>query len=102
VDGIRFASKKEARRYMELRLLEKAGHIKELQVQPAFELHAWSKPYGHPVRVGKFTADFRYREGPDGLLIIEDVKGGKATRTEAYRLRKRIVEAEYGIQIREV
>ena len=38
VDGIRFASKREARRYLELKLLQKAGHISDLELQPRFRL----------------------------------------------------------------
>ena len=51
------------------------------------------------VCVGHYIADFRYREGPRGILRIEDVKGVK---TAVYKLKKRMVEAQYGIQITEV
>lgn len=102
VDGIRFASKKEARRYQELRLLEKAGEIRELQLQPEFDLLAPGRCDGslhRGVKVGKYVADFRYRAGRNGLLVIEDVKGFK---TPLYRWKKKHVEAQYGIEIREV
>jgi|SRR6186997_866181 len=99
VDGVRFASKKEARRYAELRLLEQAGQIRELELQPVYVLHV--SQAAHPfvrASVGKYVADFRYREGPQGLLVVEDVKGCK---TPVYRLKKRMVAAEYGVIVRE-
>lgn len=100
VDGITFASKKEAKRYGELKLLEKAGEIKELQLQPEFVLHAPSRYIStQKVKVGVYRADFRYRQGPRGILVIEDVKG---KRTAMYSWKKRHVEAEYNVQIIEV
>jgi hypothetical protein len=100
VDGIRFHSAKEARRYGELKLLEKAGEIRELELQPRFPLltPVPGSTTGR-ARVGDYVADFRYREGQKGLLVVEDVKGFK---TQAYRWKKKHVEAQYGIQIREV
>jgi hypothetical protein len=49
--------------------------------------------------VGHYVADFRYRSGPQGLLVVEDVKG---VRTALYRWKKKHVEAQYGIQITEI
>lgn len=100
VDGVRFASKREASRYQELKLMERAGAIKELTLQPVYPLHVPEKGrVGVYVTVGKYIGDFRYREGPNGLLVLEDVKGVK---TAVYRLKKRMVEAQYGIRITEV
>jgi hypothetical protein len=99
VDGIRFASKREAQRYGELKRLEKAGHILGVETQPQFLL--WAHRFDDPltaVPVGKYIADFRYYK-PDGELVIEDVKGVSTT---VYRLKKRIVEAQYGIVVREI
>ena len=102
VDGISFPSKKEARRYQELRLLEKAGEIRELELQPKFPLYVPAQlGTSRVVQIGVYKADFRYRSGPRGVLVIEDVKSA-GTKTTAYRLRKRMVEAIYGIQISEV
>ncbi len=95
VDGVRFASKKEAKRYGELHLLVQAGKIQDLELHPAYELHT------NGVRVGKYTADFRYFDLENLCLVVEDVKS-RATKTTAYRLRKRMVEAEYGIKVMEV
>lgn len=122
VDGIRFASKKEANRYGELKLLERAGHIKDLELQPSFDLivveftvrarlkeaaariagRAAPKDTRH--KVGVYRADFRYREralseSENDRTVVEDVKGVK---TAVYKLKKRMVEAQYGIEIVEV
>lgn len=99
IDGIRFASKAEARRYQELKMLEKAGEIKGLELQPKFPLMVPECGSGFDVRIGHYIADFRYRKGPKGVLVIEDVKGMK---TPVYRLKKKMVEAQYGISITEV
>lgn len=90
VDGIRFASKKEASRYLELRLLEKAGEINQLELQPSFDLMVSG------VKVGRYICDFEYKNGDK--WVYEDVKGVK---TPVYRLKKKLVKALYGIDILE-
>jgi hypothetical protein len=104
VDGFTFDSVKESNRYVELKLRQQAGEITELQVQPEYPLlvtaRGTSNPYDRTC-VGTYRADFRYREGPQGLLVIEDVKCA-ATKTAVYKLKKRIVETYYGVQITEV
>ena len=99
VDNITFASKAEAKRYGELKMLEKAGEIRGLELQPRFALMVPERGSGFDTRVGDYVADFRYREGPKGLLKIEDVKGMK---TALYRWKKKHTEAQYGIKITEV
>lgn len=96
VDGIKFASKAEARRYGALRLLERAGEISELELQPRFPLivHFWDEQE----RIGEYRGDFAYYDRL-GERIVEDVKGFK---TPLYKWKKRHVEAQYGIVIREV
>lgn len=95
-DGIRFASKKEAKRYGELKLMEKAGELFRLELQKVFYLHASSARFG-PMLIGKYVADFVYWR--NGEHIIEDVKGFK---TPLYRWKKRHVEAQYGVKIVEI
>jgi len=97
VEGIRFASKAEAKRYQQLRLLERAGAISGLEVQPCYPLEAVNPLNGEVTPVGVYKADFRYQE--NGRPVVEDVKG---MRTVVYRLKKRIVEGQYGITITEV
>lgn len=84
LDGFEFASAAEAKRYGELKLLQRAGEIKALGVHPAYPLIINGTP------VGKFTADFAYFEG--GRKIVEDVKG---IVTEAASLRMRVFMALY-------
>lgn len=103
VDGIRFASKKEARRYQELRLLERAGEIAGLTVQPAFPLKARLTVRAESMKrselIGTYVGEFAYLEQATGAQIVEDVKG---FRTPLYRWKKKHVEAQYGIVIREL
>lgn len=94
IDGIAFDSKHEASRYRELRLLEQAGEISNLRLQVPFELIAKSK-YGTAIR---YYADFVYNDCK-GCLVVEDAKGVK---TPVYRLKKRIMEEKYGIEIKEI
>lgn len=104
VGGIRFASKREAARYQELRLLEKAGEIYMLELQPVFVLRC---PGFRDVTmctedIGKYVADFSYvthRDYPaKGECVVEDCKG---FRTPLYKWKKRHVEAQYGIVVKE-
>jgi hypothetical protein len=104
VDGIWFDSGTEARRYGELRLLEYAGAISNLETQPEFPIDVvelW-RPYtaARVVRCGVFTADFRYVDMATGEVVIEDTKSDP-TKTTAYRLRKRLVEAIHGVTVKE-
>lgn len=105
VDGIRFASKREAKRYMELRLLERAGEIRSLQRQLKFPLYVLPLFGDSGVLIGCYVADFVYEqfvypgESKECKTVVEDSKG---FRTPLYRWKKRHVEAQYGIQIREV
>lgn len=96
VDGITFHSAKEAKRYGELKLLEKAGEIRELVLQPRFPLDVAG------VKVATYVADFKYLErDEDDLwqLVVEDVKG---FRTPVYRLKAKLFSALYFFPIREV
>ncbi|PWR74826.1 DUF1064 domain-containing protein [Methanospirillum stamsii] len=75
VDGIKFASLGEARRYQELKLLKQAHVIKDFKMQPEFELiPAYKDEYGKTVRKSKYVGDFLVYY-PDGRIICEDVKG---------------------------
>ena len=90
VDGIRFASRKEAKRYGILKIMLAAGEIADLELQPEFPLIV------NGVLVARYVADFRYRLGRK--IVVEDVKS-KATKTPVYRLKKKIVEALYDIEV---
>ena len=91
VDGIIFDSKREAKRYQELKLLERAGAIKDLELQPVFELQPSFKKNGKTHRAITYKADFMFTTS-EGDCIIEDVKGYK---TEVYKIKKKLFEYKY-------
>lgn len=98
VDGIEFDSKKEAKRYSELKLLERAGQIQELELQKPFVLIPAQKVNGRVVeRACKYIADFVYKE--NGKTVVEDTKG---VRTKDYIIKRKLMLLVYNIQIREV
>jgi len=92
IDGIRFASKAEARRYRELRLLEQAGEIYKLKVHKKWPIEV----YGHHITT--WTDDFSYYD-KGGKYHVEDVKG---FRTQRYSLIKKLMKAVHSIEIEEV
>lgn len=98
VDGIRFHSAKEARRYGELKLLEKAGEIHGLRLQPRYPLMVVGEATEQRGQVGTYIGDFAYSERGSAAEIVEDVKGFK---TPLYKWKKKHVEVQYGIVIRE-
>lgn len=101
-DGIRFASKAECRRYVDLRILERAGHIRNLELQPVFPIEVMNPANGEMVLCGVYKADFKYVDLPfrcPERVVVEDVKGFS---TDVYRLKRRLVQAIYGITITEV
>lgn len=94
VDGLKFASKREAKRYGELKLLERLGQIQGLCADKS-QLRYPLKVNG--TEICKYEADFRYREKEQ--TILEDAKGFK---TPVYRLKRKLMRAIYGIEIQEV
>ena len=97
-DGIKFDSKKEAKRYSELKILEKSNKIKSLKLQVPFELQPKFKFMGKTIRAINYVADFVY-EDEKGNMIVEDSKG---FRTPIYKLKKKMFEYKYKIEIKEV
>lgn len=95
-----FASKREAARYSELKLLERAGAITNLELQPKFKFSVDGRPVlitskRYPNgRQASYKADFAYFDTKTNARVIEDVKS-PASRTEAYCIRKALVEAMY-------
>jgi len=96
VGTITFDSAAEARRYGELKVLERAGELGLLELQPRYRLTV-TAPVGTVV-IGEYRADFRYRTAA-GDLVVEDVKG---MATPLYRWKKKHTEAQYGVTIVEV
>lgn len=95
IDGIRFASQKEGKRYQELLLLQKAKKISNLRLQPKYVIEVNS------YKICIYIADFEYYRISNGEpveIITEDAKGFK---TPIYRLKKKLMNAVYGIIITE-
>ena len=100
VDGIKFDSKLEARRYIQLKLLLRAGEIKDLRMQAEYELQPSYKKNGRTIRAIKYVADFVYYDVRERKTIIEDTKG---FRNDVYKLKKKIFEYKYpDLEIREM
>lgn len=95
VDGIKFDSKKEAKRYGELNILLKSGEIGSLERQVVFELKIGDK------RVCKYVADFVYTK-KTGERIVEDVKSEATRKLRLYLLKKKLMKELLGIEIKEV
>jgi len=85
------ASIKEKNRCEELSLMLKAGVITNLKQQPEFVLQRAFKYRGKTIREIKYRADFSYYDVEKKKFIVEDVKGGLATRTEVYMLKKKML-----------
>ena len=89
VDGIRFDSKAEAARYVELKLMARAGEIKNLRLQPRYTIHDafLALQDGKRYRKIEYVGDFEYWEVKNKRLVCEDVKG---VRTALYRLKRKL------------
>lgn len=94
-DGIKFDSKLEAERYAQLKILERAGVIMELELQPSFDLLPSFRKNGKTWRKTVYKADFRYILCEDDRIIIEDVKGSTAVITDVFRLKQKLFEYKY-------
>ena len=98
LDGITFDSRKEAKRYQELKLLEKAGEIKDLRRQVKYELIPSQKINGKVVeRKVEYVADFVYLQNGD--IVVEDTKG---IRTKDYIIKRKLMLYVWGIKIVEI
>lgn len=90
IDMYVFDSAKEAQRYRELKLLERAGQISNLELQPRFLLQDSFRKNGRTYRKIEYVADFKYIE--NGKTIVEDVKG---IQTDVFKLKHKIFEKMY-------
>ena len=97
--GIKFDSIKEMKHYQLLEYLQKIGEIKELKLQVPYELIPKYKINNKTVRKTTYIADFTYITTKDDKLHIVDTKGFK---TDVYRLKKKMVEYKYGVEVEEV
>jgi len=85
-DGIVFDSKKERERFIDLRMLERAGKIENLELQPEYELI----PKSRTERAVKYRGDFRYIE--NGKVIVEDVKSTATAKDKAYIIKRKLMK----------
>lgn len=93
VDGHKFDSKAEANRYCELKLMKKAGLIKDLKLQPRYRLlDGFENGDGKRNRPISYIADFEYIDTEKNVVVVEDVKGRK---TAVYRMKKKMFEHKY-------
>lgn len=104
VDGMVFDSRHEAVRYQELKRLEKAGEITDLQMQVPFELipAQYEEVNGKKKcleRAVRYIADFVYYDNETGQWVTEDVKG---YRTDTYKIKKKLMLQVHGIRIKEI
>lgn len=117
VDGIEFDSKREAVRYSELKLMERAKLISNLELQKEFELIPSQR---EPDTVGKrgeiikgkvierpvkYIADFAYLDNRTGQLVVEDSKGYRnpaSTEYAKFVIKRKLMLYKYGIRVKEV
>lgn len=97
--GIKFDSIKEMKHYQLLEYLQKIGEIKELKLQVPYELIPKYKINNKTVRKCVYIADFTYITTNDDKLHVVDTKG---FRTDVYRLKKKLFEYKYGVEVEEV
>lgn len=90
IDMYVFDSTKEAKRYKELKLLERAGEIINLELQPRFLLQESFRKNDKTYRKIEYVADFKYIE--NGKTIVEDVKG---LQTEVFKIKHKLFEKKY-------
>lgn len=93
---IHFDSQSERRRYSQLRLKEKLGEIRDLELQPTYVLLAHHPIY--PKKVCSYVADFRYQIVEGNQMVVEDVKGGAITDISALKMKH--LEAQEGIKVK--
>lgn len=94
IDGKLFHSKKEAKRYQELKLLQGAGEISGLNCQPVFVIAH------NDTLICKVIPDFSYHQG--GKYVVEDVKSPITRKEKSYRLKKKLLKAFYDIELVEI
>lgn len=102
IDGMTFDSRKEAKRYQELILLERGKEITHLQTQVRFELIPSQKIGGKTIeRPATYIADFVYHRA-DGSIVVEDVKSEATRKLPCYILKRKLMLFREGIQIHEI
>jgi hypothetical protein len=97
IDGITFDSIKESKRYHDLKLLKRAGIIKDFTCQPMFILQdGYRRKDGKKIIAIKYFADFKV-EYPDGKIEYEDVKSPATAKKESFIIKRKLLEAKYDL-----
>ena len=91
VDGITFDSRKEARRYLELKEQVKSGLVDSFELQPKYLLQESFKKDGKTIRAINYIADFEIFYA-DGTIVVEDSKG---IETDVFKLKRKLWEYKY-------
>ena len=92
IDGIQFDSKAEARRWQELKLLERAGELSRLERQVKYKFEH------NGVKLGSYIADFAYFTKQE--RVVEDVKGAATAKLPMFRMKAKMMKAFYGIDVK--
>lgn len=107
-DGIKFDSEREAARFSELKVLRAMGKIRNLRLQANFTLvEGYKTIEGKRIKPMVYRADFTYERAtePDIAGVVHwlpEVEDAKGMHTQAYELKKKLMQDKYGITIREV
>ena len=102
IDGIKFDSKREGEYYQKLKILEKKGLIKDLELQKEYLLQDKFVINGKTRRKITYRADFAYYDIQEGKQHVVDVKSKFTAKEKVYRLKKKLFEYKYGIELEEV
>lgn len=90
--GVTFDSRAERARWNELLLLQMGNAIQYLRVHPRYTVWTAIAPDGKREKID-YVPDFEYQE--DGRLIVEDVKGGRATQTAVFRMKAKMFRCSF-------
>lgn len=101
-NGITFDSIKEKNRYIELKLLERAGVIKDLKLQYEFELQPAFMLNNKKIRKISYIADFYYFDNKVNDYVVEDVKSEITKKDKTYCLKKKLFQYKYKREIQEL
>ena len=101
-DGIKFDSAKERNYYLKFKMMEEAGIIKDLELQKKFILQNGYTINGKKRREISYKADFCYVTTKDDKLHVVDIKSPATAKDKVYRLKKKMFELKYGIELEEI
>ena len=102
IDGIKFDSMKEGKRYYELKLMQEKGLVEHLKVHYPFFLVESVVLNGRKKPAMKYISDFCYFLPKSETRIVEDTKSPSTRNLPAYRMKKHMMMAFYGIEITEI